>query len=573
MVTVYDVPHLTALPGDAAALAHYGERYAGVADAISTITRQFELLVNDDVTIGEAADALRERTTAATAEIELVLPRYRESAVAISEFATVLADAQQRANAAIAEQGSLSEALLRLYSRRTQLEYEIQDAQYQPDPAEVIQPLARRLNGVQAEIDDREARLHTIWMAYLDADGDRGAAGNAAAARVLAGAAGSTDTVFDYLASWWSEVSALGEMVSQWISEVLANVLFYLAVAEILLIALILAALAIAIIASPWGVVVLTTILAGLANGDFDVMDLLETVFAALLVLVPALTVFTSLLLAWEANAPTPAMRPNEPYWGTKVVKEDHEGSPLGNYEHAMITNSELDRAGQMDSTVVDIVKVYNEDGSFTWRVTLPSTQDWMLPINGSEFLEHGAANDLASNLMLVLSPEQQAAYERMVLDAMAQAGIGSTDPVMLVGFSQGGILAGKLASQDNGFSIQAVVTAGAPIDAYDIPDHISVLSMQHNNDIVARMDGASAVNRANWHTIDVPAPVDPRSPCGQRPDHDGRAYEITAAAALDNPDTSNRTLMAIIEDQSRFFSSNETAYTYEGAEQLVMMQ
>ncbi|MEP6478109.1 MAG: hypothetical protein ABJB03_01865 [Rhodoglobus sp.] len=569
MVTAYDVPALTPLPGDAAALTQFGTRYAGVAEAIAAITVQLDFLVNDDITIGDAADALRTRTAGAAREIRVVLPRYRQSAIAISEFATVLADAQQRANAVISQHGPLHDELLRLYDRRTHLEYAIQDAQYQPDPATIIAPLARRLNGVHTDIADGEARLYTIWMAYLDADGDRGAAGNAAAARIVAGAAGSTDSVFDYLASWWSDVTALAGIVDQWIREVLSNVLFYMALVEILVLTLAFVAIAaVVLLGTPLGWILLASVL----SGDLDLMDVLEGVFAAVILIVPPLSLWTQLLLQWEANAPTPQMNPVEPYWGTEVVKEDENGDPLGNYEHTMVTNNELDDEGKMDSTVVQVVKVYNDDGTFTWRVTLPSTQDWMLPINGSEFFEHGAANDLASNLTLILSPDQQAAYERMVLDAMAQAGIGPEDPVMLVGFSQGGILAGKLASQDDGFNIQAIVTAGAPIDAYDIPDDVSVISMQHNNDIVARLDGTPAVHGDNWQTVEVPAPVNTHPPYEQLPDHNGTAYEITALSELDNPDPNNAGLLAVIADQQQFFSDNEVAYTYEGAEDLVML-
>lgn len=574
MATAYDVPSLSPLPGDAATLAEHAERYAGVADAIASVTAQLDLLVHDDVTIGDAADALRERTAAANAEIGVVLPRYRESAVAIREFATVLADAQRRANALIAEHGPLFDELIRLYSRRSQLELELQQANYEPDPAAAAAAVARPLNRVVADIAEGEARMTAIWLAYLDADADRASAGNAAAARIVAGALGSTDTPLDHLLAWWEDVTEIATLVSQWVREVLSNVLFYLAILNLAVVLLwIVGAAALLLVGSPLGPFLLSQILPALASGQLTPMELLEALFAATIAVVAPLTAFLHLLLQWEASAPTPEMRPVEPYWGTEVIKQDDSGNALGDYEHAMVTNNDLDHAGGMDSTVVEIVRIYDDAGNtIGWRVTLPSTQDWMLPINGSEFFEHGAANDLASNLMLVLSPEQQAAYERMVLAAMAQAGIGPDDPVMLVGFSQGGILAGKLASQDNGFNIQAIVTAGAPIDAYDIPEHISVLSMQHTNDIVARLDGAPPIHGDHWYTVDVDAPVDPVDK-SQRPDHDGRAYELTAAATLDHPDTSNAVLMAIIEDQAMFFSDNEVAYRYEGAEDLVMMR
>jgi len=58
---------------------------------------------------------------------------------------------------------------------------------------------------------------------------------------------------------------------------------------------------------------------------------------------------------------------------------------------------------------------------------------------------------------------------------------VGPDDPVMLTGWSQGGIMAGTLASDpDCAFNIQAIFVSGAPIDAMNIPDSVSVLSVQH---------------------------------------------------------------------------------------------
>ncbi len=330
----------------------------------------------------------------------------------------------------------------------------------------------------------------------------------------------------------------------------ISNVLFYLALRDIAAVLLILVVVsALVLLTSPLGPALLVAVVSSIANGNG--MDMLEALAAGLIVLLPSISVYLKLLMAWEANSPTPEMVPQVPYW---VVKEKSDGEPMGNYAWAFYENNDLDDSGLMANTVIEIVRVYDEDGNATgWRVTLPSTMDWMLPVERSQFFDHGGANDLASNLMLILSPDQQAAYERMVLDAMADAGIAPTDPVMLVGFSQGGILAGKLASQDNGFNIEAVVTAGAPIDAYDIPDGVSVISMQHTNDIVARLDGTPALHGDNWQTIEVPPPPN-------LPDHNGGAYVITAGSHARQPRSSDAALAAVIHDQERFFSDNEVA-------------
>lgn len=563
MVTAYDIVHLDPLPGDPGALQGYAQRYGDVAAAIGVITRQLNALADEDVTIGEAADALRQRTMEAAQEIDTVLPRYQQSTIAIREYAVALADAQQRANAVIAELGPLRDHLLHLYARRTQLEYDLQEAQYQPDPSVVAQPIARRLNAVVSDIQDGEARLYTIWMAYLDADGDRNNAAIAAAGRIVVGAAGSTDTPLDHLAAWWADVTAIANTIGVWISEVLSNVLFYLTLLTIIVILLAIVAVALVVLLSPFGPFLLSAVLSNIQAGNG--MDMLEGFVSVLIPIVFVLSGWLSVLILWESNTPTPEVRQQEPYWGTEVVKENEFGDPMGNYAHAFDVNNQLDSEGLMDKAVIDVVAVYDDAGNIVgYRVTLPSTMDWMIPMERSTFFDHGAPNDLASNLMLVLSPDQQAAYERMVLQAMADAGIGPDDPVMLVGFSQGGILAGKLASQDNGFNIQAVVTAGSPIDAYDIPDGISVLSMQHTNDPIARLDGTPAIHGDNWQTIDVPPP-------DGFFDHNGVAYVMTAAATLDNPDPNDAALQAVIADQSMFFSDHEVSYRFEGAEELAM--
>lgn len=97
--------------------------------------------------------------------------------------------------------------------------------------------------------------------------------------------------------------------------------------------------------------------------------------------------------------------------------------------------------------------------------------------------------NDLDSNLALMLAPSLCSQYDRAVLAAMQQAGVGPNDPVMLVGFSQGGIMAGHLAAYNSDDNWDAVVVAGAPIDSMPIPSTTTVVSVQHSGDPVPRLD------------------------------------------------------------------------------------
>ena len=73
----------------------------------------------------------------------------------------------------------------------------------------------------------------------------------------------------------------------------------------------------------------------------------------------------------------------------------------------------------------------------------------------------------------------------------MRDAGIGSDEPVLLVGHSQGGIEAAWIASHSSEFSVTQVVTAGSPIAVLgDYPAGTQVLSLEHHGDVVPLLDG-----------------------------------------------------------------------------------
>ena len=77
----------------------------------------------------------------------------------------------------------------------------------------------------------------------------------------------------------------------------------------------------------------------------------------------------------------------------------------------------------------------------------------------------------------------------------MAAAKIDPADPVMLVGFSQGGIMAGHLAANRQGdFNIQGILVVGSPIDHMQIPSGVNVVSIQHTFDPVPRLEGRPPV-------------------------------------------------------------------------------
>jgi hypothetical protein len=154
------------------------------------------------------------------------------------------------------------------------------------------------------------------------------------------------------------------------------------------------------------------------------------------------------------------------------------------------------DRVGNTPGQV-QVVRVDHGDGAPSWIVQIPGTQDWSPTRTDNPV-------DLTSNVQMMAMPDQTI-IERQVADAMREAGIKPGEGVMLTGHSQGGITAASMATDPailDEFDIRSVVTGGSPIGRFDIPDDISVLSLEHEQDVVPKLDGADNPDQPNWTTV-----------------------------------------------------------------------
>lgn len=146
----------------------------------------------------------------------------------------------------------------------------------------------------------------------------------------------------------------------------------------------------------------------------------------------------------------------------------------------------------------VQVITMAQPDGSTSYIVQIPGTQDWSPTRTDNPV-------DLTSNVNL-MAMQGSTVMEQQVAGAMAAAGIKPGDPVMLTGHSQGGITAAAMASDPDiqaRYNITSVVTGGSPIGRLDIPDDVSVLSLEHDQDVVPMLDGAENPDRPNWVTVD----------------------------------------------------------------------
>ena len=111
--------------------------------------------------------------------------------------------------------------------------------------------------------------------------------------------------------------------------------------------------------------------------------------------------------------------------------------------------------------------------------------------------------NDLGTNVHVLGA--DVTARERAIADALHRAGASPTDPVMLVGHSQGGMVAARAANDfvtSHEFNVTHVVTAGSPVGRMPVPDSVQMLSLENSGDIVPHLDAAENPASDNRTTV-----------------------------------------------------------------------
>ncbi|WAB83855.1 hypothetical protein OVN20_12615 [Microcella daejeonensis] len=551
------------LPGDPSAVQDEARAFADVAEAIREAAEQLEGLVRGEMH-GQAIESVVHDSDELAEALGRLHPRYGDTADALSVYAVQLADAQDDARAAVDEEADARATLWRLRVEYTEIQDEVSSLRrpFQDDDPR-IDALEDELNRLQGRIEIHEARIEQAWTAMSNALGDRDDAAERAIRRIRDALDEFDDRLRDRAAAVADVVFALARPVLEWIAEVVTAVveaLVKVAVALAVALAVIIVVLALAAL-----IVFLAPYIAALlgAIGSFA-LAALPVLLKVALVVMSVLPAVIAVVLMRERLSPAPVLEPTSEE-GVTYGPDDPRYDPADPYGAQLLENHRLDRVGGSAETHVEIVQILDEHGEPTgaWRVTLPSTQDWEL-LNGAiegapdPAGDQGALNDLGSNLALMLAPDIQAPYERAVIQAMRDAGIGPDDPVLLSGWSQGGILAAKMAADpDLPFSIDAVFAAGAPIDHFDIPEHVAVVSIQHRGDVVPMLDAAGPSQRPNWLTV-VDDPLDENGRPGTP--HNAENYAVTADRELARGGS-------VIERQQQFFTGTERSHIYVGAE------
>lgn len=126
-------------------------------------------------------------------------------------------------------------------------------------------------------------------------------------------------------------------------------------------------------------------------------------------------------------------------------------------------------------------------DGSVRHVLLLPGTDD----MTTRPWTRDGDVRDMGVNLELAAGAPDD--YTRGVLDALAQAGVGPDEPVLVAGHSQGGTAAARLleGAADHGYALTHAVVLGAPVAAVGgYPTGARLLALEQRGDVVPLLDG-----------------------------------------------------------------------------------
>ncbi|GAB3450521.1 hypothetical protein GCM10027517_38130 [Phycicoccus ginsengisoli] len=149
----------------------------------------------------------------------------------------------------------------------------------------------------------------------------------------------------------------------------------------------------------------------------------------------------------------------------------------------------------------VRVVEVPQAQGGSVWLVEVSGTQSWDAQSGDNPF-------DVTSDVRLMAGESTALAVGVTTALDQAMAATGrdtSGEPVMLAGHSLGGIVAAGLASSPRfraAHRVTHVVTMGSPVARMPVPVDVSVLSLEHQQDAVPRLEGQPNPDRRGWVTV-----------------------------------------------------------------------
>lgn len=197
-------------------------------------------------------------------------------------------------------------------------------------------------------------------------------------------------------------------------------------------------------------------------------------------------------------------MRDSKPLTVTPVPPHDCPGGPPREAADVLrsinSTESSTANAGNTASRI-RVRHVIDRTGAGAWIVEVPGTQDWSVK-------SPRQPADATANLLAVAGQPSSLypAIEQALRTSMKKHGVTpGSEPVMIAGHSQGGIVATRLAQNPKfrrTFNVTQVVTAGSPISRIPLGPNVKSLDFAHRTDPVPRLDTQGPPNAMNRNGI-----------------------------------------------------------------------
>ncbi|MDM8086460.1 hypothetical protein QUV83_16935 [Cellulomonas cellasea] len=146
---------------------------------------------------------------------------------------------------------------------------------------------------------------------------------------------------------------------------------------------------------------------------------------------------------------------------------------------------------------VVSVLRFDQPDGSRSWAVAIPGTQD-----SGPE-----GDNPMRATTNVPLMAGLPDGASDLVLQALDQAGAEPGEPVLLAGHSQGGMAAMAVASAvavTGRHTVTHVLTAGSPVAGMAAPPGVATKHLEHSTDVVPTLDGLPSPDTPQRLTVSV---------------------------------------------------------------------
>jgi len=132
---------------------------------------------------------------------------------------------------------------------------------------------------------------------------------------------------------------------------------------------------------------------------------------------------------------------------------------------------------------------------------------------------------DMTSNIAAMVG--QTSDSERGARAALTAAGVTNADRIVVVGHSQGGLVAQRLAS-DPQLRVSDVVLVGSPQTPGSVAPGVHVVALEHRNDPIPSLGGMAPEGRADV-TVATTPPITPGDPLAA---HHASVYRDLAAEA-----------------------------------------